>query len=150
MEARDAAGNVNSMPPIEFIYDSVKPQPIMLINNEAVGKIYFGPVTLSMKCENENDHVTAVYLNGVKLTDDKYEVDDGSIILKRNDYQDYQIQFDTIDDAGNMQKSDVYHFTLSNNILLRYYYNKPLFFGSIIVIGGVVIYLVLKHRKKEA
>lgn len=122
---------LNSMPPIEFIYDSVKPQPIMLINNEAVEKIYFGPVTLSMKCENENDHVTAVY-------------------LKLNDYQDYQIQLDTIDDAGNMQKSDVYRFTLSNNILLRYYYNKPLFFGSIIVIGGVVIYLVLKHRKKEA
>lgn len=150
MEVRDAAGNVNSMPPIEFVYDSVKPQPIMLINNKAVEKIYFGPVTLSMKCENENDRVTAVYLNGVKLTDDKYEIDDGSIILKLNDYQDYQIQFDTIDDAGNMQKSDVYHFTLSNNILLRYYYNKPLFLGSVIVIGGVVIYLVMKHRKKEA
>lgn len=152
LQVRDAAGNVNRMSPIEFIYDDEKPIPVFLINKDKMKEIYFGPITLTMKCEKEADHVTAVYLNNEVLGKNQYEMNaDGSVTLKVSDYGEYDVRFEMMDDAGNKAVSDVYHFTLSNNLLLRYFDNKPLFYGSIGVIGiGVIGALTLRFRKKKA
>lgn len=152
LQVRDAAGNVNRMSPIEFIYDDEKPVPVFLINKEQMKDIYFGPLTLTMKCEKEADHITAVYLNNVKLNKSQYTIhEDGSVTVKVSDYGDYDVRFEMMDDAGNKAVSDVYHFTLSNNMLLRYFDNKPLFYGSIATtLGlGAAGVMVLRLRKKK-
>lgn len=152
LQVRDAAGNVNRMSPIEFIYDDEKPVPVFLINKEEMKDIYFGPLTLTMKCEKGMDHITAVYLNNELLEENQYKVnEDGSVTLKVSDYGEYNVRFEMMDDAGNKAISDVYHFTLSNNMLLRYFDNKPLFYGSIATIGlGGAGVLTLRFRKKKA
>ena len=140
------------MSPIEFIYDDEKPVPVFLINKEEMKDIYFGPLTLTMKCEKGMDHITAVYLNNELLEENQYKVnEDGSVTFKVSDYGEYNVRFEMMDDAGNKAISDVYHFTLSNNMLLRYFDNKPLFYGSIATIGlGGAGVLTLRFRKKKA
>lgn len=58
------------------------------------------------------------------------------------------------DAAGNEIQTDLIRFLISSNLLIRWFYNRPLFFGSIAgvlaVTGGVIFLIFRKRKKKEA
>lgn len=56
------------------------------------------------------------------------------------------------DDNGVVTVDEDYRFTVSDNALVLFYYNKPLFFGSIgglIVLAALITGLVLSRKKKK-
>lgn len=56
------------------------------------------------------------------------------------------------DAAGNEMQTDLIRFLISSNVLIRWFYNRPLFFGSIagvLAVAGGCFFLVFKRRKKK-
>ncbi|MDE7222770.1 MAG: Ig-like domain repeat protein [Acetatifactor sp.] len=57
------------------------------------------------------------------------------------------------DAAGNEAQTDAISFLISSNAFIRWFYNKPLFFGSIAAVaalaGGVILISFGKRRKKD-
>lgn len=56
------------------------------------------------------------------------------------------------DAAGNEMQTDLIRFLISSNVLIRWFYNRPLFFGSIVgvlAVAGGCFFLVFKRRKKK-
>ena len=148
---RDAAGNVNNKT-IEFFYDATKPKNI--ITGVEDGKVYFDTLTINIIRESKNDKIKMLKLNDKDLTEADYTVnEDGSITLVLTDFMDYKLSFQTVDEAGNESDVIEYKFTITDNLLIKFYETKPLFYGTIagvaVVIVAVVCYLMFFRRSKK-
>ncbi|MBR2590483.1 MAG: hypothetical protein IKE65_06120, partial [Clostridia bacterium] len=93
----------------------------------------------------------------IMLGDEQYqfnfdkETGEYSFVLKGN-YSD--VTFNYEDNAGNAFEQLVFkHITVSSNALARFFYNTPLFVGTlagIVAVAAVVIILVARRKKKAA
>ena len=153
VEVRDAAGNVSSMNPVEFFLDTTS--PVIRMEGAAEGEWYFDPVSLTFTLENSQDSFSDIQVNGESVFQKLASSPDGnSASLVLDDYQDYTITAEAVDEAGNRTKMEPIHFTLSNNMFLKLYQNKPLFWGiaagvCVLLSGGVLLLVRIRKRRNR-
>ncbi len=144
LETSDAAGNNNSMEPIEFFFDNTKPE--IIIDGVENNGVYFERKNVNIRTSNNEDTITKILLNEKPLSKDSYiEKEDGSIDINLEDYKTYKLEITATDKAGNITTINPLSFKISNNILLKIYMNKPLFYT---ILGILVLALAILISNK--
>lgn len=113
MDVKDAAGNTNSMEPVEFILDKSKPK--VLIDGVEDGKTYNSKVQITVSKDNSYDKFDSIELNGKNMLQEGNTNPDGSVTFEVSDYDNYNLKVKASDDAGNITSEDI-KFKISKNI----------------------------------
>ncbi|MBU3112355.1 carboxypeptidase-like regulatory domain-containing protein [Clostridium lacusfryxellense] len=153
LDVKDTAGNTTSMKPIEFFFDSTKPQNI--ISGVKDGEIYFDTLDVVIKQENSKDKVKNLVLNGENLKESNYIKNaDGSVKLTLTGFKKYTLAVESIDEAGNISDYNETKFEISNNLFVKFYATKPLFYGTLVATGlvilGFIVFNLFFKKKKVA
>lgn len=69
------------------------------------------------------------------------------LVPEKNTVQNLKVI--VLDKAGNKSIKEVNNFTVSSNIFVRWYMNKPLFIGSLAIICFVISIIVLMYLKRN-
>ncbi len=169
----DAAGNSNvnaksETGVIQFTVDRTKPA---ISPNVASGdRIRAANKVVEFKIEEMNLDPESVVVTVYKSNGDPAKDPDGNLLenYKPTDDDDhysftlgsgydYTIQIAAKDLAGNVYEPDpehpLNHITVSTNIFVLWYADKPLFWGSIggavLLAGLIILFIILKKRKKK-
>lgn len=150
MDVRDAAGNENSMEPIEFIMDTTK--PVVLIDGVEDGEIYTGNLDITISKDNAEDEFEYIELNGKDVKDTVAKNSDGSITINISDYDKYTLNVAAKDKAGNETIENV-KFEITNSELKKEVKkalnNKAIVAGVLIavIIAGFIVGYIVKKKK---
>lgn len=151
IDTKDAAGNLTSMDPVEFQIDTKA--PVLTVDGlNGKAKYYFDEFNLTFYHDNPDDIFSVIKMNGIDLDQSEYTVnDDGSITIHIGQYQDYDIEIQVSDAAGNVSEFENIRFTMTRNPFIRWYTNTPLFLLSLVVLTAIIVWLILlwKRRKDE-
>ncbi|WP_281509143.1 Ig-like domain repeat protein [Thomasclavelia cocleata] len=152
--SKDAAGNINEniiedkQASINFVID--KTAPAIAINNLKSNNIYdeaIKKVEISVE-DNLMLDSTEVLLNDKKI--EVQSIDENNLVCsvpEKNTVQNLKVI--VLDKAGNKSVKEVNNFTVSSNIFVRWYLNKPLFIGSLAIICFVILIIVLMYLKRN-
>ncbi|PJN80910.1 hypothetical protein CWE04_05510 [Thomasclavelia cocleata] len=91
---------------------------------------------------------TEVLLNDKKI--EVQSIDENNLVCsvpEKNTVQNLKVI--VLDKAGNKSVKEVNNFTVSSNIFVRWYLNKPLFIGSLAIICFVISIIVLMYLKRN-
>lgn len=111
LEVQDAAGNINEMEPIEFILDTTDPK--ITIDGVEDGEVYDSQRDITIRKDQESDTFEYIKLNGEKLKDSDYEIDNGVIKLTVKELGEYSLEVKVKDKAENETIKEV-NFNIAN------------------------------------
>lgn len=147
LDVKDAAGNTNTMEPIEFILDKSKPK--VLIDGVEDGKTYKEKVQVTVSKDNSSDTFNYIELNGKDMLEEGTINPDGSVTFEVLDYDNYNLKVKAFDDAGNVTDQEINFkisksiFTLSNKKVIE------LIIGAIVILlGGIFVKLNFFNNDK--
>lgn len=155
--SKDAAGNINEnidetkSAEISFGIDKTNPV-IVPIDFEDGGR--YDEETKTVSVEIKDNLVlegVKIYLNGNEID---YEVNGETYTFKIGESNSKQnVKIVAVDAAGNEQPLEVKDFVVNTNFFIQWFYNTPLFVGSIVGVVllalGITIFLVFFKKKKE-
>lgn len=155
--SKDAAGNINEnidetkSAEISFGIDKTNPV-IVPIDFEDGGRYDEETKTVSVEIkDNLVLESVKIYLNGNEID---YEVNGETYTFKIGESNSKQnVKIVAVDAAGNEQPLEVKDFVVNTNFFIQWFYNTPLFVGSIVGVVllalGITIFLVFFKKKKE-
>lgn len=155
--SKDAAGNINEnidetkSAEISFGIDKTNPV-IVPIDFEDGGRYDEETKTVSVEIkDNLILEGVKIYLNGEEID---YEVNGETYTFKIGESNSKQnVKIVAVDAAGNEQPLEVKDFVVNTNFFIQWFYNTPLFVGSIVGVVllalGITIFLVFFKKKKE-
>lgn len=152
----DAAGNTQDTKlkdsPISFIIDHTSPTAIITgVENNGRYNVAEKSVQINLT-DNYALDKAEIYVDGNIIDElDANEIEEinGLYTLTVKDSSSFQnIAAKVYDAAGNEADSDVVRILVTSNMLTQYFYNKPLFYGSLVAIAAVIWGLYLLLTKK--
>lgn len=154
IDTEDAAGNINSMEPVEFYIDRTKPV-LTVTGIDKKQKYYFEEFDLRLIHDNPLDEFEKIVLDGKTLGKDEYILGkDGSVTIHIDEYGEHELSVVVQDAAGNINDEEKYEFVLTRNPVIRWYSSKPLFFGSLAAVSALIVAFVIflwkRRKEKEA
>lgn len=154
-EAGNKQDNQLKEQPISIKIDKTAPSAYIL-NAENGGRYNAKTKDVQIKLTDESAVGSAViYIDGVAvktLTAEEIEECGGVYTLSVEEADKFQeITVEVTDAAGNTYTTDPVSILVTTNALTRFFYNKPLFIGSIVTLAAVVILVIfwLRRKKKE-
>lgn len=139
IEVVDEVG-LSSTKSVEFVIDKTAPKIIFAGVEDK--KTYTEAVRLNLSLENENDTIVEILING-----EPYELTEGqsSYDISFDTFGDYEVVVLTIDEAGN-DNSQTIQFTYAEHKNMAFLW---IVIGAVVVAAGLVIFLVVKSKKKQ-
>lgn len=164
----DAAGNVvaeDAGADMAFTVDKTAPQLLFIdlgeqrADNRSQGDSRF--VQFRVKDDCKLDQVTLIVNGETRIfTADSPEVTDQSArewelsftLGEDTDWQNVSVA--VADTAGNESAPKAYQALVTSNLLVQYFYNKPLFYGTIggavLLLAAVILLIALRKKSKKA
>ncbi|MBP3506684.1 MAG: hypothetical protein J6K43_09855 [Lachnospiraceae bacterium] len=138
IEVVDEVG-LSSTKSVEFVIDKTAPKIIFAGVEDK--KTYTEAVRLNLSLENESDTIVEILING-----EPYELTEGqsSYDISFDTFGDYEVVVLTIDEAGN-DNSQTIQFTYAEHKNMAFLW---IVIGAVVVAAGLVIFLVVKSKKK--
>lgn len=148
LDVKDAAGNTNSMQPVEFKLDQSRPK--VLIDGVEDGKTYNDKVQITVSKDNSYDKFDSIELNDKNILEEATINSDGSVTFEVEDYDNYKLKIKASDDAGNVTDENI-KFEISKSIFALSGMKKavPLVLGAIVIILGAIFAKVKLFNKKK-
>lgn len=139
IEVVDEVG-LSSTKTVEFVIDKTAPKIIFAGVEDK--KTYTEAVRLNLSLENESDTIVEILING-----EPYELTEGqsSYDISFDTFGDYEVVVLTIDEAGN-DNSQTIQFTYAEHKNMAFLW---IVIGAVVVAAGLVIFLVVKSKKKQ-
>lgn len=139
IEVVDEVG-LSSTKSVEFVIDKTAPKIIFAGVEDK--KTYTEAVRLNLSLENESDTIVEILING-----EPYELTEGqsSYDISFDTFGDYEVVVLTIDEAGN-DNSQTIQFTYAEHKNMAFLW---IVIGAVVVAAGLVIFLVVKSKKKQ-
>lgn len=139
IEVVDEVG-LSSTKSVEFVIDKTAPKIIFAGVEDK--KTYTEAVRLNLSLENENDTIVEILING-----EPYELTEGqsSYDISFDTFGDYEVVVLTIDEAGNDNRKTI-QFTYAEHKNMAFLW---IVIGAVVVAAGLVIFLVVKSKKKQ-
>ena len=154
----DAAGNTqdNKLKEMPITLAIDKTAPAVVISGVKNGESYNATskdVTFTVS-DNLAIGTLDVYLNdelAESFTAEELDEADGAVTITVDEANGYQEVFAVASDAaGNETASDTCRFLISSNAFTRFFYNRPLFIGTIVAVIAAIAGLLFLLWKKNA
>ncbi len=170
IDVRDAAGNINSMDPVEFFIDTAP--PVIRIGGLHPGETeYSEDVEITLRTEREEDFFRYVKLDGKTLfragengTEKAASGsvfsgtmcgirENGDLFLKITEYGDHTLVMQAEDPAGNRSAEESYSFVLRADVKERWLGDRPvnrfLYIVTFMIPGAAAVPVWRRIRRKR-
>gem|GEM_PF-4518562 len=168
IDAGDAAGNRNSMDPVEFFIDTAAPE-VRIGGLDPTKTEYAEEFEITLGTEREEDYFRYVKLDGkllfegeemrtVKVPPErfsgmKYGIRGKELYLRITEYGEHRLELQAEDPAGNVSVPEQYSFTLRRDVLERWTGEEPdhrlLYIISFMIPGAAVVPAAGWFRRKK-
>ncbi|WP_453997486.1 Ig-like domain-containing protein [Bacillus nitroreducens] len=144
-EVKDQAGNIQQLS-VEFIID--KTPPNIIIDGVEKNETYRDPVTVSISLDNPSDTLNSVKING-ELFNGEVKEENGLKVISTTltDINQYKVEVEAVDEAGNEKKEIVEFEIVEKSVLVKFYENKTLFAGTMVGLVGAAAAAAVALRR---